>query len=307
MDVRVVGIGLVAAGVGGGIAAGVRALWFSGNRLDGRLRALQGRGAAADGQDAARRLAKRALPKLATPLMPGDEAERSRLRARMIHAGLYASNSLGVFLGVKLVVMFTPPVLGMIAGMTGLVGWIPGLLGGIYAGGLGLILPSMWLDSRKKSRQVTFRRSLPDALDLLVICVEGGLTLGAALTRIADALRGVHPTLAAELDIARREMQLGCSAGEALRSLAQRTDLEEVRGLASVLIQSERLGAGLAKSLRIHAETLRQRRQQKAEELAQKASTKVLIPTLFCIFPAVFVVILGPAAIQLSRTLGANP
>jgi tight adherence protein C len=214
---------------------------------------------------------------------------------------------MSLFLGAKLILMFAPVALGLLAVALGLLPPLYGVLGGIYAGGMGLIGPSLWLDAQKRSRQAVFRRSLPDALDLLVICVEGGLTLGAALARIAEALRAVHPSLATELDIVRREMQLGRTAGEALRSMGERTDLEEVRGLASVIVQAERLGAGLAKSLRVHAETLRLRRQQRAEERAQKAATKVLIPTLFFIFPAIFVVVLGPAMIQLSRTLASRP
>jgi tight adherence protein C len=135
--------------------------------------------------------------------------------------------------------------------------------------------------------------------------VEGGLSLVGAIRRVAADLREVHPELAAELEIVQREVQLGQTAGEALRRLGERSDMEEIRSLASVIIQSERFGAGLNKSLRIHAEMLRQRRLQRAEEMAQKAGTKVLFPTLLFIFPSIFVVVLGPAMIQISKTLAS--
>jgi len=166
-----------------------------------------------------------------------------------------------------------------------------------------MIGPSFWLDGCKKKRQTSFRRSLPDALDLLVICLEGGLSLPGSLKRVGSELRTAHPVLALELSIVQREIQLGHSPGEALQKMGARTDLEEIRSLASVITQSERFGASLVKSLRVHAETLRLKRQQRAEELAQKAAVKILFPTLLLIFPAVFVVILGPAAFQIMEYL----
>jgi tight adherence protein C len=171
---------------------------------------------------------------------------------------------------------------------------------------LGMIGPSFWLDSAKAKRQTMFRRALPDALDLLVICLEGGLSLPGALKRISTELRMAHPELSAELGIVQREIQLGRPPGEALQQMGLRSDLEEIRSLASVITQAERFGASLVKSLRVHSETLRLKRHQYAEEMGQKAATKVLFPTLLFIFPAIFVVILGPAAIQISRTLGTT-
>jgi tight adherence protein C len=162
-----------------------------------------------------------------------------------------------------------------------------------------VIAPSFWLDHMKKKRQTAFRRSLPDALDVLVICLEGGLSLAAALRRIAVELRSAHPALAAELNIIQREVQMGRSEGEALREFASRADLEEIRSLAAVILQAERFGAGLVRSLRVHADTLRLKRLQHAEEMAGKASTKMLFPTVFCILPGIFIVILGPAAIHI--------
>jgi tight adherence protein C len=157
----------------------------------------------------------------------------------------------------------------------------------------------------KANRQSIFRRALPDALDVLVICLEGGLSLPGSIRRVSHELRTTHPLLASELNIVQREIQLGRSAGESLHQMGLRTDLEEVRTLASVITQAERFGASLVKSLRVHADTLRQTRQQRAEEMAQKAAIKILFPTLLFIFPAIFVVILGPAAFQIMEAMSS--
>src|SRR5262249_12604771 len=151
--------------------------------------------------------------------------------------------------------------------------------------------------------QIMFRRALPDALDVLVICLEGGLSLTGAFKRVASELRTAHPGLATEMLIVEHEIQLGRPIGEAMRQFGERADLEEVRSLASVISQSERFGASLTKALRVHAESLREKRLQRAEEMAQKAATKIIFPTLLFIFPGVFIVILGPAAIQIVRAL----
>jgi tight adherence protein C len=166
-----------------------------------------------------------------------------------------------------------------------------------------MIGPSFWLEGRKDKRQTSFRRALPDALDLLVICLEGGLSAPAALRRVGTELRTAYPFLGLELGIVLREIQLGSSPGEALQKMGFRTDLEEIRSLASVMTQAEKFGASLVRSLRVHADTLRVKRQQYAEERAQKASIKVLFPTLLFIFPAIFVVIIGPAVFQIIEQL----
>jgi tight adherence protein C len=197
--------------------------------------------------------------------------------------------------------MVAPAAIGLAAGVAGLVPLKPAVLYGACLGVFGMVGPSFWLDYQKSSRQTSFRRALPDALDLLVICLEGGLSLPSSLKRVSGELRSAHPLLAAELNIAEREIQLGRSSGEALKHMGDRTDLEEVRSLASVIIQAERFGASLVKSLRVHAETLREKRKQYAEERAQKAATLMLFPTLLFIFPGIFVVILGPAVMQISE------
>ncbi len=243
------------------------------------------------------------LPRLGNALMPNDEEERTALGARLIQAGFYGRQSLAIFLGVKLLLIAGPALVGLTLGLSGLVPTEYAVLGGGCFGIIGMIGPGFWLDGRKQKRQTSLRRALPDALDLLVICLEGGLSLPGSLRRVGAELRTAHPLLAFELNIVQREIQLGSSPGESLQKMGVRTDLEEMRGLASVITQSERFGASLVKSLRVHAETLRSKRQQYAEEMAAKAAVKVLFPTLLFIFPAIFVVILGPAAFQIMEHL----
>jgi len=276
------------------------AVFVSGRRrrLEARLRGIAARDGAAD-PDPLAEFARTALPKLGAHLVPGDEEERGRLQTRLVHAGLYRRQAMVIYLGVKLLLIVSPPLLGLAAGLAGLVPVRHGLILGAMFGIVGMIAPSFWLDKRKRDRQKAFRRSLPDALDVMVICLEGGLSPPGAMQRVAGELRTAHPALAAELNIVQREIQLGRSLGEALRQFAGRCDLEEVRSMASVIAQAERFGASLVKALRVQAETLRVKRLQYAEEMAQKAVVKILFPTLFFILPGLFIVILGPAAIQI--------
>jgi tight adherence protein C len=273
------------------------------SRLDNRLRGLSVKGGGPAGPDSMAQLARSALPKMGAPLVPKDAEERSRLQARLLQAGLYSRQAMVLFLGVKMLLMITPPFLGVLAGVLGLMPLANGVVYGALLTVFGMVGPSFWLDKRKAARQTHFRRSLPDAMDVLVICLEGGLSPPAALRRVAGELRTAHPLLATELNIVQREIQLGRSTGEALRTFADRCDLEEVRSLASVVAQSERYGASLVRALRVHAETLRTKRMQYAEEMAQKASIKMLFPTLFFIFPGLFIVILGPAAFRIMEML----
>jgi tight adherence protein C len=273
------------------------------SRVESRLDDLMGRGPATPDQQQGTvgQLARTTLPRMAAPLVPENEEERTLLKARLIHAGFYSPQAMPIFLGIKMLLMVAPMLFGLAISLMGFVGMNRGLLVGAVCGVVGMVGPSMWLDRRKKARQVTFRRSMPDALDVLVICIEGGLSLPGALRRVAAELKSAHPLLAGEFNIVQREIQLGQSTGEAMTHLSERSDLEEIRSLAAVITQADRFGASLVKSLRVHADTLRLKRQQRAEEMAQKAGTKILFPTLLFIFPAIFVVILGPAAIQIAE------
>lgn len=239
------------------------------------------------------------LPDVGTPLLPTNETQRSRLRQRLIEAGIYDRNALAVLMGVKMLLMAAPLVLSAGSAVSGVLSPSRAVIAGIFGIGLGMIAPGLWLDHCKRTRQSSLRRALPDALDMLVLCVEGGVSLSGAMQRVTAEMSSAHPLLGAEMDLVQREMMLGVSVGEGLQKLAARTDLEEMRNLAAVIVQSERFGTSVVKALRIHADTLRLQRQQRAEELAQRAAVKILFPTLLCIFPAVFIVILGPAAFQL--------
>jgi len=216
---------------------------------------------------------------------------------------LYGRQAMQVFLGVKMVLIIVPAALAVLAGVSNIVPLDYGLIGGTFLGFAGIFGPSIWLRRRTIHRQQSLRRAIPDALDMLVICLEGGLSLSGSLRRIAGELRTAHPLLASELSIVQREVQLGLSTGESLREFGSRSDLDEIRNLASVILQSERYGASLVKALRVHSDTLRQKRMFYAEEMAQKAATKMLFPTLLLIFPGIFIVVLGPAVFIIFNTL----
>jgi tight adherence protein C len=193
-----------------------------------------------------------------------------------------------------------PATLGV---LTGALHWAPliyAVLYGLVGSAMGMILPGMWLDVRKKKRQIWLRRGLPDALDMIVICLKGGLSLQGAFQRVAGEIGMAHPALAEEMSINHREIQLGSTIGDAMRRFAERCDLDEIQSLASVVLQAEKLGASMVNALRVHAETLRLKRLQRAEELAHVAGTKMVFPTILCIFPAILLVVVGPAAFQIS-------
>lgn len=272
------------------------------DRLAARLDKLSNKEDAAPGAPTTAPVAMSILHKMGAVFLPGNAEQRTQLQTRLTHAGYYGRNALVVFLGVKLLLTVGPAVLGSLAALTGLVSMYYGVVCGTILGIGGLIGPSFWLDRRKLARQMALRRALPDAMDVLVICLEGGLSLPGAVLRVANELGTAHPDLAMELIIVQREVQMGRTTGDALRQFAERCDLEEIRNLAAVINQSERFGASLIKALRVHAETLRGKRLQYAEEMAHKAAIKILFPTLLCIFPGIFLIILGPAAIQLAET-----
>jgi tight adherence protein C len=248
-------------------------------------------------------VAQQALPKAVELLNPVAGAERHLLQNKLIHAGLYAPRAMTIYLAVKLSLMLGPVALGLIAGLIQLLPLGRGILFGTLASGLGLILPTLWLHRQKTARQLLIRRAIPEFLDVAVICLDAGLSFQAALQRVQGELEAAFPVFAFELNIVLHEIQLGMSTGEALQRFAERSDMEEIRSLAGVVIQSERYGASLTKALHTHAKALRVKRTQAAEENGQKASVKILFPTILCIFPAIFIVILGPAMIQIYAML----
>jgi len=167
----------------------------------------------------------------------------------------------------------------------------------------GLTLPAAFLRSKARKRREAITDALPDALDLLTVCVEAGLGINSAFVRIAEEFRLSCPTLSEEFDVVNREMVAGKPRLDALRALTDRTGVEDVKSLVAMLIQTERLGTSLAQSLRVHSDSLRVRRRQRAEEAAAKTTIKLAFPLVFLLFPALFIVILGPAVIQILRVL----
>ena len=177
------------------------------------------------------------------------------------------------------------------------------LLLALASAGVGLSLPGAFLKSRARKRQEEITDALPDALDLLTVCVEAGLGINSAFVRIAEEFRLSSPMLSEEFGIVNREMVAGKPRMEALRALAERTGVEDLKSLVAMLIQTERLGTSLAQSLRVHSDSLRVRRRQRAEEAAAKTTIKLVFPLVFLLFPALFIVILGPGVIQILHIL----
>jgi tight adherence protein C len=173
----------------------------------------------------------------------------------------------------------------------------------LIAAGIGWVAPEFWLMSRVKGRQKVLRLSLPDAMDLLVICVEAGLGLDQALQKVSEELRIVHPELSAELQMVNLEMRVGKTRIEALRELAQRTGLDDIKALVAILVQTDRFGTSIVQALHNFSDELRTKRRQRAEELGAKVSVKMVPPLVFFIFPALMVVVLGPAVLTVMRVL----
>jgi len=229
------------------------------------------------------------------PAAPTDKASRTQLL--MIRAGYRSSEALGAMRGVKLIF---PIGLLAIVYFTGAYRANAFLIPAI-ALGLGYLMPDMWLTWRVRSRQSKLRKGLPDALDLLVICVEAGLGLDQALMKVAQDMKISHSALSEELQLVNMEMRIGKTRIDALRELARRTGLDDIKALVAMLIQTERFGTSIAQSLRVYSDDMRLKRRQRAEEMSAKTSVKMVPPLVFFIFPALMVVILGPAVITLIR------
>ena len=289
-----------------------RAIWSLDKRVRQRIEGLRhgrpmsmsvttsGRAPTAGGR------ARSKILNVAARLVPNDQRERTQLQARLMHAGIYAAWAPSVFLSVKLCLIALPPVIGFLLGGAGFFNPRLSLLYGGIAGGFGIALPRIWLDRRKSRRQAILTRSLPDLLDLMVTCVQCGLSMEAALQRVTDELEVAHPLLAGEMSVVQRQISLGATPDAAVRNFAERSDLASLFSLSTLLEQARRFGTSLTDALRTQAEMMRYNREQRAEEMAQKAAVKILFPTLLLIFPAIFVVLVGPAAVRLSETFSAR-
>jgi tight adherence protein C len=248
-------------------------------------------------------LALAALPRLGTPLIPAGKEAQSRLQQRLIHAGLYSQSALPRFLGVRAVLLAVAVLAAVAFALSDLLPLMQDLVIGTTLVGLAFLGPGLWLDWKTRNRLASFRRALPDVMDILIICLEAGIGVQEAIRRVAEELQTAHPLLSEEFTIVQREMLLGLSAGESLSKLAARADLAEARNLASVILYAERYGVSTVNAMRVEADAMRLTRQQRAEEMAQKAAVKVLFPTLLLIFPALFIVVLGPAAYGIIESL----
>lgn len=227
-------------------------------------------------------------------LMPKSQKEVSIIQLRLTRAGYRNPSATKIFYGTKVLL---PVGLCAAAVLTGL--GQSSFFIYIAALGLGFLIPDFWLGHLIKKRQAKLRRGLPDVLDLLVICIEAGLSLDQAVMRSSQELAMAHPDLCDELGIVVLEQRAGRPRTEAWKNLSQRTDVDVIRSLVSVLVQSEAFGTSVAKTLRTHADTLRSQRVQKIEEMAAKTTVKLIFPLVLFIFPALFVVVLGPAVITM--------
>ena len=237
--------------------------------------------------------------------MPTGESSET-LRSGLERAGIRAPRAGLIFIGSKIVLAAVCAV-----GWIGVNWYLARPLGSIafqaaIAGVVGFYLPTLWLYLRGEARKSSLVQALPDALDLLVVCVEAGLGLNAAIERVGQEIAIASPALSDELLLSNQEIRTGVARPDALRRLARRTGVEDIYSLTAMLIQADKLGTSIAQSLRAHAESMRTKRRQRAEQAARKAGIKLAFPLVFLIFPALLVVILGPAAIQLMQAIAAQ-
>jgi tight adherence protein C len=265
--------------------------------------------AAVDAQGAKRRSWIEVLAHGTRPLARLSEADAghrtSALRQRLLHAGLRHPQAATAYYGTKTLLALALPLLGFAAQLlrsTPLQG-NQLLLLLVSAAALGYYLPNVALSRMVFLRQREIFESFPDALDLLTVCVEAGLGVEAALARVTEDMQHRSRVLSSELQLVGLELRAGAPREQALHNLALRTGVDEVDGFVSMLIQAERFGTSIAQALRVHADMLRTRRRQRAEETAAKIALKLLLPLIFCIFPALMLVLMGPAALNIYRVM----
>jgi tight adherence protein C len=241
--------------------------------------------------------------KLSRPLMPQTEVEQSALKVTLANAGFRSDSALAVYLGLRFATLLVFAVLGVTIfvpkyGLSfGSLKWVIGLVG------LGFYLPQIALWWLKRRRQQAIFLSLPDALDLLVVCVESGLGLDAAMRKVCEEMKVHAKIIADELSLCNFQMQVGRPRREVLHDLGVRTGVDDVRSLAAILIQADRFGSSIAQALRVQSDSMRTRRRQIAEEKAAKTAVQLIFPLVLFIFPGIFVVLVGPAAISIMQTM----
>jgi len=277
-----------------------------------RLRSLGGQEVAASqsGQSAVMpddRPAAELAQRLASPLnklLPPSAIEARNLQKKLMHAGYRSPGAPLIYRALQLISMAGFPLL--VAGVCAFTARPinSALVYMILAFVVGFILPRFFLGRITKNRQRDLRWGLADALDLMVISVEAGLGLNAAMLKVSSELREVHSVIAIEFELANLEIRVGRDRDEALRNLAERTGVDDLRSLVAMLIQTDKFGTSIAKGLRVFSDSLRTKRRQRAEQEAQKAAVKLLLPLACFLFPTLFIAILGPAALNLIDVLG---
>jgi tight adherence protein C len=277
-------------------------LWLAPSKTDERLQSFARDDARTQGWGA--RLVDVVTPfaKLSTP--DGDW-ESSPLRLKFIHAGIRSPKATMVFFGLKtlLPLVFAAPAF-LIMRATQAASGINLVLWVVVIALIGCFLPNIALHVVAKERKREIFENFPDAADLLLVCVEAGQSMDAALTRVAEEMLSKSPALAEELQMTNLEMRAGGTREKSLRNLAMRSGVEELTSFATMLTQADKFGASIGDSLRVFSDDLRHKRRMRAEELAAKIPTKMLFPLVAFIFPSIFMVVLGPAIIRIVRTLG---
>jgi tight adherence protein C len=240
---------------------------------------------------------------LAKPLEPKSDSERGKLKERLTTAGFRGESAGSIFLGLKFAGLLVGLFLGAgtILGLAGVSQKT--LLSSIAVAGLFFYLPDLivWFVGRKRKEAIFL--ALPDALDLMVVCVEAGLGLDQAMRKVAEEMKKTYRVIAEEFAIANFQLQMGRQRNEVLHELGLRTGVADLRSLAAVLIQADKFGSSIAQAMRVQSDSMRTRRRQLAEERAAKTAVKLIFPLVMFIFPGIFVVLVGPAAITMIREL----
>jgi tight adherence protein C len=239
----------------------------------------------------------------------GQRAEQGRdvgaLRLRLIQAGYPSARAVPLYLGTRIALPLTLGLVGVVAfSASGMSLLMSGLVM-VWLMAFGYIAPAMHVGMRRNKRMKEMQKALPDALDMLVVCVEAGLGLNQAIVRVSHEVERISPVLSEQLELVNLEIRAGTAREDALRNLGERTGLDDIRSLTAMLIQTDRFGTSIAQALRVQADTLRTKRRQRAEEAAAKTTIKLVFPLVLFIFPAMFVVILGPAIIQIIQALAS--
>lgn len=254
---------------------------------------------ASTGAEKLQELIQKAAPALAKPLESKNAEEQSNLRIKLLNAGWRSENAPSVYLGIK----FACLLVGLGIALTIIVPAYgltqKGLMYGLLAAGLSFYLPGIFVWWRVKQRKDQIFCGLPDALDLMVVCVEAGLGLDAAMRKVAEEMARSFPIISEEFSICNFQLQMGRPRREVLHDLGVRTGVDDMKSLAAILIQADRFGSSVGTALRVQSDTMRTRRKQLAEERAAKTAVQLIFPLVLFIFPAIFIVLVGPAALQI--------